>query len=113
MSFVKWTVFILERAKKRECHIERFLGHTAFSRFSILFPQTPRGSFPPRDAVPFKCDVIISEWMGYALLYEAMLYTVIDARDRFLHPEGLMIPSKACMQVRISLDGIQYRLVVV
>ncbi len=27
-------------------------------------------------------DVIISEWMGYCLLYEAMLPSVIWARDR-------------------------------
>ena len=27
-------------------------------------------------------DVIVSEWMGYALLFEAMLDTVLYARDR-------------------------------
>ena len=31
-----------------------------------------------------KVDVIISEWMGYALLYESMLNTVLDARDKYL-----------------------------
>lgn len=31
-------------------------------------------------------DVIVSEWMGYALLYESMLDSVITARDRFLKP---------------------------
>ncbi|KLO06976.1 S-adenosyl-L-methionine-dependent methyltransferase [Schizopora paradoxa] len=31
-------------------------------------------------------DVIISEWMGYALLYESMLDSVLVARDRFLKP---------------------------
>jgi hypothetical protein len=25
-------------------------------------------------------DIIISEWMGYALFYESMLDTVLDAR---------------------------------
>ncbi|KAL5524274.1 hypothetical protein ACEPAF_9414 [Sanghuangporus sanghuang] len=29
-------------------------------------------------------DVIVSEWMGYALLYESMLDSVLVARDRFL-----------------------------
>jgi hypothetical protein len=29
-------------------------------------------------------DVIISEWMGYCLLYESMLNTVIFARDKWL-----------------------------
>lgn len=27
-------------------------------------------------------DVIVSEWMGYALLFESMLDTVLYARDR-------------------------------
>lgn len=31
-------------------------------------------------------DVIVSEWMGYALLYESMLDSVLIARDRFLRP---------------------------
>ncbi|KNZ50495.1 protein arginine N-methyltransferase, partial [Puccinia sorghi] len=31
-----------------------------------------------------KVDIIISEWMGYFLLYESMLDTVLLARDRYL-----------------------------
>lgn len=31
-----------------------------------------------------KVDIIISEWMGYFLLYESMLDTVIFARDTWL-----------------------------
>ena len=27
-------------------------------------------------------DVIVSEWMGYALLFESMLDSVLHARDR-------------------------------
>lgn len=40
-----------------------------------------------------RVDIIISEWMGYALLYESMLDSVLVARDRFLAPGGLMMPS--------------------
>ncbi|KAI9746160.1 MAG: hypothetical protein M1818_000841 [Claussenomyces sp. TS43310] len=40
-----------------------------------------------------KVDVIVSEWMGYCLLYEAMLDSVIWARDRYLTADGLMVPS--------------------
>ncbi|ORY85475.1 S-adenosyl-L-methionine-dependent methyltransferase [Protomyces lactucae-debilis] len=47
-----------------------------------------------------KVDIIVSEWMGYALLYEAMLDSVICARDRFLKPEGLMMPSH--IQLRVA-----------
>ncbi|KAK7689949.1 hypothetical protein QCA50_006589 [Cerrena zonata] len=43
-------------------------------------------------------DVIISEWMGYALLYESMLDSVLHARDRFLKPDdGVMAPSQCQM----------------
>ena len=35
----------------------------------------------------------MSEWMGYALLYESMLPTLITARDRFLAPGGAILPS--------------------
>lgn len=39
-------------------------------------------------------DIIVSEWMGYCLLYEAMLDSVLYARDKYLAPDGLsMKPS--------------------
>ena len=44
-----------------------------------------------------KVDVIISEWMGYFLLYESMLNTVIVARDKWLTPNGIVFPDKAVM----------------
>ncbi|WVQ96014.1 hypothetical protein IAU59_003114 [Kwoniella sp. CBS 9459] len=47
-------------------------------------------------------DVIVSEWMGYMLLYESMLDSVLVARDRFLAPSGLMAPS----QTRLVLSAI-------
>jgi protein arginine N-methyltransferase 1 len=34
--------------------------------------------------LPEKVDIIISEWMGYFLLYESMLDTVLFARDKWL-----------------------------
>ena len=45
--------------------------------------------------LPEKVDVIVSEWMGTLLLFEAMLDDVIVARDRWLKPEGKMLPSWA------------------
>jgi protein arginine N-methyltransferase 3 len=47
-------------------------------------------------------DVIISEWMGYALLYESMLDSVLVARDRFLKPGGIMVPSQCKMMFGLS-----------
>ena len=34
-----------------------------------------------------KVDIIISEWMGYFLLYESMLDSVLWARDKYLNKE--------------------------
>lgn len=44
-------------------------------------------------------DIIVSEWMGYCLLFEAMLDSVIWARDRYLAPDGLMVPSHATLRI--------------
>ncbi|KAG7672538.1 hypothetical protein Ndes2526B_g08945 [Nannochloris sp. 'desiccata'] len=45
--------------------------------------------------IPEKVDIIISEWMGYFLLRESMLDSVVVARDRFLKPDGALYPSHA------------------
>ncbi|KAK4050337.1 hypothetical protein OIO90_005130 [Microbotryomycetes sp. JL221] len=53
--------------------------------------------------LPEKVDVIVSEWMGYFLLYECMLDSVLHARDRFLKPSGIMAPSQT--SIMLSLFG--------
>ena len=41
-------------------------------------------------------DIIISEWMGYFLLYESMLDSVLWARDKYLNKQtGKMLPDRA------------------
>ncbi|KAJ3102965.1 Protein arginine N-methyltransferase 1, partial [Phlyctochytrium planicorne] len=52
-----------------------------------------------------KVDIILSEWMGYCLLYESMLNTVLYARDRYLAPGGLIFPDKATMYLSAIEDG--------
>jgi len=42
-------------------------------------------------------DVIVSEWMGYALYYENMLSSVIFARNKYLATDGIMLPTSACL----------------
>lgn len=49
-------------------------------------------------------DIIVSEWMGYFLLYEAMLPSVLYARDKYLKPDGLMVPSSMSMWVAPVAD---------
>lgn len=46
-----------------------------------------------------KVDIIISEWMGYFLIYESMLDTVLFARDKWLKEGGMLFPDKAVMYI--------------
>ena len=48
-------------------------------------------------------DIIISEWMGYALYYESMLPTVLKARDKWLKPGGIVLPDRC----RVFVAGIE------
>ncbi|KAI8089193.1 S-adenosyl-L-methionine-dependent methyltransferase [Halteromyces radiatus] len=52
-----------------------------------------------------KVDIIISEWMGYFLLYESMLDTVLVARDKYLAEDGMIFPDKATMYIGAIEDG--------
>eukprot|EP00906_Rhabdomonas_costata_P029185 RCo041207 len=45
--------------------------------------------------LPEKVDIIVSEWMGFYLLHESMLSSVLVARDRWLKPGGLLLPRRA------------------
>jgi protein arginine N-methyltransferase 1 len=56
-----------------------------------------------------KVDIIISEWMGYFLLYESMFDSVIFARDKWLAPEGSLLPNRASMFIAALDDGKYYQ----
>jgi len=50
-------------------------------------------------------DVIVSEWMGYMLIRESMLDSVLVARDRYLKKEtGMMFPSHATIKFAPIVD---------
>lgn len=55
-----------------------------------------------------KVDIIISEWMGYFLLYESMLDCVLFARDKWLRKGGKMFPNKATMYIAAIEDEEYY-----
>jgi len=56
--------------------------------------------------LPFpQVDIIVSEWMGYFLLYESMLDTVLYARDKYLKQGGLIFPDKATLFLAGIEDG--------
>jgi len=55
-----------------------------------------------------KVDIIISEWMGYCLLYESMLDTVLYARDKWLKEGGLLFPDKASLYM-CAIEDREYK----
>ncbi|KCV69320.1 hypothetical protein H696_03752 [Fonticula alba] len=65
-------------------------------KITVIFGKVEEISLPVE-----KVDIIISEWMGYFLLFESMFDSVIAARDRWLADDGHVLPSHA----RIFLCG--------
>ncbi|XP_046486951.1 protein arginine N-methyltransferase 3 [Neodiprion pinetum] len=55
-----------------------------------------------------KVDAIVSEWMGYFLLFEGMLDTVIFARDNYLAQGGKLLPNRCNINIVGSGDTNRY-----
>jgi len=53
-------------------------------------------------------DVVVSEWMGYSLLFENMLPSVLSVRNRFLKPGGTMLPSR-CRLLLAPIEDSKWR----
>lgn len=51
-----------------------------------------------------KVDIIVSEWMGHCLFYEAMLEPLLAVRDRYLAKDGVMIPAKVSLYAGLVCD---------
>jgi SAM-dependent methyltransferase len=51
-----------------------------------------------------KVDVIVSEWMGHCLFYEAMLEPLLAVRDRYLANDGIMIPAEVTLHAGLVCD---------
>jgi len=49
-------------------------------------------------------DVIVSEWMGHCLFYEAMLEPLLAIRDRYLARDGVMIPAEVSLHAGLVCD---------
>ena len=45
--------------------------------------------------------------MGYFLLYESMLDSVLKARDRFLKPNGVIFPDRATLHIASIEDQVE------
>src|SRR5882762_5672630 len=77
------------------------IAHTSFSSPAITLVK---GKLEDTELPIKQFDIIISEWMGYFLLYESMLDTVLEARDRYLKPGGLIFPDHATMYIAAIED---------
>uniref|UniRef100_A0A5F9DVU3 Protein arginine N-methyltransferase 6 n=1 Tax=Oryctolagus cuniculus TaxID=9986 RepID=A0A5F9DVU3_RABIT len=57
--------------------------------------------------LPEQVDAIVSEWMGYGLLHESMLSSVLHARTKWLKEGGLLLPASAELFVAPISDQIR------
>ena len=55
-----------------------------------------------------KVDIIISEWMGYFLLYESMFDSVLYARDKWLAADGMLFPNRSIIYMA-GIEDEQYK----
>lgn len=71
----------------------------------IQLPIAEDGLEAEEDGGTLVVDIMVSEWMGYFLLRESMLDSVIRARDKYLKKKtGLMMPSHCTMYVAPVYD---------
>ncbi|KAF8894363.1 protein arginine N-methyltransferase [Gymnopilus junonius] len=67
-----------------------------------------KGKLEEADLPIKEFDIIISEWMGYFLLYESMLDTVLLARDKYLKKGGLIFPDTATLYLA-AIEDQEYK----
>ncbi|KFM61224.1 Protein arginine N-methyltransferase 6, partial [Stegodyphus mimosarum] len=58
--------------------------------------------------LPEKVDIIVSEWMGYMLMYESMLPSLLYARDRWLKQGGHLFPEEVRIYIAPISDYQEY-----
>jgi len=81
-------------------HARKIIKDNGFeSKITII-----KGKVEDVDLPVEKVDIIISEWMGYFLLYESMLDTVLFARDKWLKPDGILFPDRAVLMIAAIED---------
>eukprot|EP00162_Nutomonas_longa_P003282 comp13982_c0_seq1/m.19809 comp13982_c0_seq1/g.19809 ORF comp13982_c0_seq1/g.19809 comp13982_c0_seq1/m.19809 type:complete len:308 (+) comp13982_c0_seq1:69-992(+) len=75
---------------------EELIAHNGLSSKITVFHSTIEEVKLPVEQV----DIVVSEWMGFFLVHESMLKSVLFARNKWLNPDGgVMIPDTAKIQV--------------
>jgi protein arginine N-methyltransferase 1 len=92
-------VYAVERSPIAQ-FAEQLIADNGFrDRVSVL-----RGEMEDLE-LPEKVDVIVSEWLGGYAVDENLLPMVIHARDRWLKPEGIMIPGTVTSWLAPAYDS--------
>ena len=85
-------VYGIEFADIADFSIEIIKKNNMQDKITIIKAKVEEAELPVE-----KVDIILSEWMGYFLLYESMLDCVLYARDKWLKEDGYMFPDRAQM----------------
>jgi len=54
--------------------------------------------------LPERADILVSEWMGHCLFYEAMMTPLLSVRDRYLKEGGIMVPARVSVHAALMTD---------
>jgi len=80
-------------------HLRMLEDYGYGAHFCVTVITLVKGKLEEAELPIQQFDIMISEWMGYFLLYESMLDTVLLARDKYLKPGGLIFPDTASMHI--------------
>ena len=95
-------VYALDGSKDIAACARRIVSENGFEGvISVIHTKVEEWVYPSEEE---KADLIISEWMGYALLFESMLPSVLFARDNFMKKGGLVYPNIARMYIEGASD---------
>lgn len=90
------TVYAVEASKLAEIALEVIEENGLTSIVKVIHSKIEHFNLPSSCN---KVDIIVSEWMGFYLLHEGMLDSVLYARDKFLRPDGCMFPKETTLYV--------------
>eukprot|EP01138_Halocafeteria_seosinensis_P006757 gb/GECG01006910.1/.p1 GENE.gb/GECG01006910.1/~~gb/GECG01006910.1/.p1 ORF type:complete len:564 (+),score=83.47 gb/GECG01006910.1/:1-1692(+) len=90
-------VYAIEATEVAEDARQSVAANNMTDRITIIKSKAETVNLPVEGV-----DVIVSEWMGYGLLFENMLPTILYCRDRWLNAGGYILPD-VC---GVYLEGI-------
>lgn len=97
-------VYAIENAEIAHFAVEIIKRNGLSDKITVLKGKMEEIVLPVQEV-----DIIISEWMGYFLLYESMLDCVLWARDKYLKKDtGKMLPDRAKIFVA-AIEDEQYK----